>query len=123
MIKEDFFSSQSIEQAIRNRKRTVNNEKIDWMKIQKKIKFFKLIQIENYGNCNTQFDVCLRKRGKNNTIAFSDVNFEPLYMRQRRVKYKKCADLQKLMHDRINFNHFMSHLNMKMINLRLNVPK
>lgn len=100
MLREDFFSSKTIEREITNRKKTVNNEKIDWMKIQRIINTRSnpfQIQIENYGNYNKQFNVNLRKRGKNNSIAFSDVNLEPLYTQQRKIKYKKYADLQKLM--------------------------
>lgn len=55
------------------------------------------ILVENYGFSNTQFQVCLEKRGKNNRISFSDINFESLYIEQRKIKYKKYIDLQKLM--------------------------
>lgn len=102
MMKDDFLSCKDIEKIITNRKKTNNNEKVDWLKIQKIINIrsnpFNLI-IERYSTNKfvQQIQVSLRKHGKNSeSMIFSNVNFTPLYTKSRPITRKKYDDLQKL---------------------------
>lgn len=102
MVREDFFSCKRIEEIITNRKKSINDEKINWMKIQKIINNrdnpFKLI-IERYSSKQSvqRIQVDLKKRGQNwRSITFSSVNFSPLYEKSRPIARKKYDDLLKL---------------------------
>lgn len=100
MNKEDFFSCKRIESVITNRKKSVNNEKVEWLKIRKIVNtrpspFNITVHIDN---CNQPINVSIRKKGRQfNSIGFENVSFEPLYTDSRPIAYKKYNDLQQLM--------------------------
>lgn len=103
MAREDFLSCKAIEKIITNRKTSINNEKINWMKIQKifnkRDNPFNLI-IGRYSSEQTvqQIHVDLRKRGKtSHLIKFASVEFSPLYEKGRPIARPKYDDLLKLM--------------------------
>lgn len=102
MSKEDFFSCKQLESIITNRKKCLNKDKVDWMKIQKitneRSSPFNMI-IERYSDCSIPpIQVSLRKRGKNSeSFTFANAFFEPLYTESRPIKRKKYDDLQKLL--------------------------
>lgn len=102
MVKDDFLSCKEIEKIITNRKKSINNEKINWMTFQKIINIrnspFDLI-FEKYSSEQPaqQIQVYLRKRGKNSeSITFSNAEFTPLYEKSRPIARKKYDDLLKL---------------------------
>lgn len=102
MKRGDFLSSEKLEAAITNRKKSLDDEKINWFKIQRIVNVRSNpleMLIENYCTCSNPFiRVSLRKKGKNIGLStFSEVNFEPLYTESRKITRQKYADLQKLM--------------------------
>lgn len=101
MTKEDFFSSEAIENAFTNRKTTINGEKVNWFNMQKIVNDRTnpyVLTVERYNN-SFPIQVSLRKRVKaGEPIALlSDYNLMPLYKNDRPITRKKYDDLMRLM--------------------------
>lgn len=96
MTKTDFFSSESLEKLIVNRKKTISGEKINWFRFQKIIyerenQF--LLKSVDYGNGDAVQTISLAKRGSNNVLR-KKLNY--LYPDGRPISKKKYDDLQQL---------------------------
>lgn len=100
MSREDFFSCKRLELITTNRKKSLNKDKVEWLKIQK-IVYNRLtpfnMKIYKHGSIEP-IEVSLKKRGKMNELStFENVSMEPLYAQNRAIKRKKYDDLQKLL--------------------------
>lgn len=96
----DFFSCKQIESIITNRKKSLNNDKVEWMKIRRIVNnrsspFNITIHSDNF---NQPIVVSLRKRGSAaDSNTFQNASFESLYTESRPIARKKYVDLQKLL--------------------------
>lgn len=101
--KEDFFSSLLLENAITNRKKALNGEKVNWLNIQKIVNNRSdplELSYEKYSVVSSPpVHVSLRKRGGRNqsTTSFSSLAVLPLYAKCRPIKRDKYNDLMKLL--------------------------
>lgn len=94
MTGKDFFSSKSLEKSIKNRKISLDNNKVEWLKIQW-LKFHKLHQFlffYKYSNNEEAFfnEVSVKKR-QSVTIAHLDALEKPT------IAEKKKKDLLELL--------------------------
>lgn len=103
MKKEDFFSCKQIESIITNRKKSLQKDKVEWLKIQRIVNHrSKPFNITVYSNdFNQPIEVSLRKNGKiAKSLTFDRVNFQSLinlYQQSRPIQQKKYNDLMKLL--------------------------
>lgn len=102
MKREDFFSCEQMEAVITNRKKSIDKEKVSWLKAQKIInnrsKPFDLT-IEPYSTSPVPIRVSLRKRDKagKSRASYSKQDFIPLYSSRLPIPPKKHADLMQLL--------------------------
>lgn len=100
MSRKDFFSCKQLESITTNRKKSLNKDKVEWLKIQKIVYNRSTpfnLKVYKYGAIEP-IEVSLRKRGKMAYSAtFGNVSFVPLYTQSRPIKRKKYDDLQKLL--------------------------
>lgn len=97
MKKTDFYSSESLEKSIVNRKKTISGNKINWFKIQKIIYEKEnpfLLKICAYGIVNTVQTVSLLKRGTSNVFGRT---LSYMYPDGRPITKAKYDDLQQLL--------------------------
>lgn len=97
MTKNDFYSSEPLEQLVTNRKKTTTGEKINWLNVQKIIyerysPF--MLDFINYGS-NSTITISLQKRGTSDDFAMT--NLPILFPQSRKIAYPKYKDLQKLL--------------------------
>ena len=100
MMAMDFFSTKTLENNLSNRKISINNSKVEWLKIQwlhyKNTNPF-CIFYKYSNNEATLFDsVDISKRRKLVTTNFEDVHLNILYPSGNKIDIKKKKDLLEL---------------------------
>lgn len=115
MKKTDFYSSESLEKLIVNRKNTISGDKINWFKFQKIIYEQEnpfLLKIIEYGVVNTVRTISLQKRGTVNVIGQT---LKYMYRDGRSITKAKYDDLQQLLKNfpeqYRSFYRSLSHVN------------
>ncbi|CAH1113913.1 unnamed protein product [Psylliodes chrysocephalus] len=98
MTSQDFFSTASLQAQITNRKKSINDEKVEWLKMQwlkfKKDELF-LIHFKYYNNYLVPFTTV--KIAKMNAATSSvNINLQLLYLNGHKVDIKKKKDLLTL---------------------------
>lgn len=100
MKREDFFSCKQLELNTTNRKKSLNKDKVEWLKIAKIVYNRSTpfnLKVYKHGSVEP-IEVSLKKRGKIAELAtFDNIPFESLYTQSRPIKRKKYDDLQKLL--------------------------
>lgn len=97
MSKQDFFSSQSLEESIINRKITISGDKINWFRFQKIIYDREnplLLKVVEYGFNNDVLSISLQKRSAQK--VFQQKNLNLLFPKGRFISKAKYDDLKKL---------------------------